>query len=82
MNGKRNYQPRSNDAFLHCDQSPKRNEVWSYQGVQTLTDSGIDQGGFVCVPESHLYHHEYFESKKLLDHKEDWYLVPEDDKPC
>jgi hypothetical protein len=24
MNGKRNYQARSNDAFLHCDQSPMR----------------------------------------------------------
>lgn len=56
MNGKRNYQARDDDAFLHCDQSPMRNELWSYQGVQTLTDSRKNQGGFVCVPKSHKYH--------------------------
>ena len=82
MNGKRNYQTRANDAFLHTDQSPTKNYLWSYQGVQTLTDSGENQGGFVCVPDSHTYHHEYFSSKKLLDYKDNWYLLPEDDKPC
>ena len=82
MNGRRNYQLRPDDAFLHCDQSPTKDHLWSYQGVQTLTDSGHNQGGFVCVPKSHTYHHEYFESKGLLTHKEDWFKVPETDKPC
>ena len=76
MNGKRNYQARANDAFLHTDQSPTKNHLWSYQGVQTLTDSGENQGGFVCVPDSHTYHHEYFSSKKLLDYTDNWYLLP------
>jgi hypothetical protein len=43
----------------------------------TLTDSGENQGGFVCVPQSHKYHHKYFEERGLLNHKSDWYKVPQ-----
>lgn len=60
---------------MHCDQAPSRNHLWSYQGLIGLTDSGPDGGGFVVVPESNLYHREFFAKKKLLDRKEDWYLV-------
>ena len=40
MNGARKYEKRPNNAFLHCDQSPLKNYLWSYQGIMTLTDSG------------------------------------------
>lgn len=60
MNGARKIEKKPNNAFLHCDQSPTKNYLWSYQGVMTLTNSGENQGGFVCVPKSHLYHHQYF----------------------
>lgn len=80
MNGIRNYQKSPINSFLHCDQSPTRNLIWSYQGVQTLTNSGENQGGFVVLPRSHLYHRQYFEEKAMLDFKKDWFLVPEEDK--
>lgn len=76
MNGRRNYQQSPINSFLHCDQSPTRNHVWSYQGVLTLTDSGPQQGGFVVAPRSHKQHRDYFEQKGMLDFKKDWYLVP------
>jgi ectoine hydroxylase-related dioxygenase (phytanoyl-CoA dioxygenase family) len=34
----------------------------------------------VVVPKSNHYHRQYFEEKGLLDHKRDWFLVPEEDK--
>lgn len=40
MNGIRNYNKSPIDSFLHCDQSPTKNDIWSYQGVLNLTDSG------------------------------------------
>jgi hypothetical protein len=43
----------------------------------TLTDANENQGGFVCVPKSHKHHYTYFKNKKMLSHKENWYLVPE-----
>lgn len=39
MNGYRNYKNRELNSFLHVDQSPMKNYLWSYQGVMTLTDS-------------------------------------------
>jgi hypothetical protein len=62
---------------LHCDQSPTKNKVWSYQGVLTLTDSMEGEGGFVVIPKSNNRHREYFEKKGMLDYKNNWYLVPE-----
>ena len=60
MNGNRNYQKVPINSFLHCDQSPTKDKIWSYQGVLTLTDSGEGEGGFVVVPKSNKYHHKYF----------------------
>jgi hypothetical protein len=37
MNGIRNYQKVHGTSFLHCDQSPTKNKIWSYQGVLNLT---------------------------------------------
>lgn len=56
MNGVRNYKPREDNSFMHCDQAPCKNYLWSYQGLVSLTDSGPDAGGFVVVPRSHRYH--------------------------
>ena len=80
MNGKRKYEARLDNAFLHCDQSPMKNYLWSYQGIMTLTDSGEDEGGYVCVPRSHLFHQKYFQDRGLTKHKRDWYKVPEVEK--
>jgi ectoine hydroxylase-related dioxygenase (phytanoyl-CoA dioxygenase family) len=80
MNGKRKYRPREDDAFLHTDQSPMKNFLWSYQGVMCLTKADQNEGGFVCIPKSHQGHHNYFKQKKLLDLKDNWYVVPEEDK--
>jgi hypothetical protein len=80
MNGRRNYKPRSDNAFIHTDQSPKKDFEWSYQGIMTLTDSGENQGGFVCVPKSHKYHQEFFKKNKLENHKDNWYLFTDKDK--
>ena len=80
MNGNRNYKKVENNSFLHSDQSPTKNFIWSYQGIMSLTDSEENGGGYVCVPKSHLYHHQYFKSKGLLNQKENWYIVPEEDK--
>lgn len=80
MNGARKYEKRANNAFLHCDQSPLKNYLSSYQGIMTLTDSKEDQGGFVCVPQSHNFHHKYFQEKGISQHKKDWYKVPEEEK--
>jgi hypothetical protein len=76
MNGTRNYQKSPINSFLHCDQSPLRKKIWSYQGVMTLTDSGEKEGGFVVVPKSNHYHRRYFEEKQMAGLKKDWYLVP------
>lgn len=60
MNGNRDYQARPINSFLHCDQAPIHKGVWSYQGVLTLTNSGPDEGGFVCVPKTNHIHEKYF----------------------
>lgn len=69
MNGRRKYKKVENNAFLHTDQSPTKNGIWSYQGIMTLTDADENGGGFVCVPDSHLYHQEYFQRKSMMNHK-------------
>ncbi len=56
MNGIRNYKKVEPNSFLHTDQSPTKNFVWSYQGIMSLTNSDEDGGGFVVVPKTHLYH--------------------------
>lgn len=80
MNGMRNYKKVENNSFLHSDQSPTKNFVWSYQGIMALTDDDSDGGGFVVVPKSHLYHRKYFQQKGLLNRKDNWYVFPEEDK--
>ena len=80
MNGHRNYKKVENNSFLHSDQSPTKDFIWSYQGIMCLTDADENGGGYVCVPKSHLYHQKYFKKKGLANHKGNWYVVPEEDK--
>ena len=75
MNGVRKYMKKPFDSFLHSDQSPLKDKIWSYQGACCLTDNEEDAGGFVCVPESHLIHREFFKKNydlKEKKFKDDW----------
>jgi hypothetical protein len=83
MDGRRNYEPRSMTSFLHSDQSPHKQGVWSIQGFLNLGESGDGAGGLVVLPKSHLLHRDYFESRRLLSVlKPDnhWYKFSEQEK--
>jgi len=83
MSGERSYQKRENDAFLHTDQSPTKDKLWSYQGLINLIESDSESGGFVCVPKSHLLHRKYFEKNFDINDKEfknNWHLFTEEEK--
>lgn len=79
MNGELNYKVKEKNSGLHVDQHPCNTKLWSYQGIQTLTNALEDGGGFVCVPGSHKYFAEYFKNKNLEGHKGS-YNIPEEDK--
>ena len=80
MNGHRNYRKMDNNSFLHTDQSPTKDYLWSYQGIMTLTDADANGGGYVCVPRTHLIHHKYFTDKGMGGYKDNWYLFTEEEK--
>ena len=80
MNGERNYQNRPINSFLHCDQAPIHRDVWSFQGVQTLSNSGEDEGGFVCCPKTNLIHQKWFREHGMENSKTNWYKFTEDEK--
>ena len=84
MNGTRKYLKKQINSFLHSDQSPLKDKLWSYQGAMCLTDNNDDKsGGFVCVPKSNLCHQKFFtENFNIKDKKfkEDWYLFSDDVK--
>ena len=83
MDGRRSYAPRPMISFLHSDQSPHKQGVWSIQGFLNLGARGEQAGGLVVLPKSHLIHREYFESRRLLSVlKPDnhWYKFSEQEK--
>src|SRR6516225_3991554 len=41
---------------IHWDHDPRDTEKRMFQGVLALTDTGIDQGGFRCVPSLYSAH--------------------------
>ena len=41
---------------IHWDHDPRNAEKRMFQGVLALTDTGIDQGGFRCVPSLYSAH--------------------------
>lgn len=77
MDGMRGYRARSDIDFLHADQSPTKNYLYSIQGLLNLTDSGPSDGGFVCVPGSHTYR-DFFDGKECS--RDDWYLFTDAEK--
>jgi len=83
MNGERNFQKQEVNSFLHSDQSPRRNMLWSYQGLISLTENDDESGGFVCIPKTHLIHNKFFkenfnESDRRFNG--DWILFTKDEK--
>lgn len=83
MDASRRYAPRPIDSFLHTDQSPQREGLWSIQGLLNLTDLGPGGGGFVAVPKSHLRHRAYFESTGRMSSftlQNNWYKFSEQEK--
>lgn len=80
MNGARNYQDRPINSFLHCDQSPTHKGVWSFQGIQTLTNSGEGEGGFVCCPKTNQIHQKWFVDHGLENQKANWYKFSDKEK--
>lgn len=79
MSGQRRYRPRSELAFVHTDQSPRRTTRWSIQGLVNLVDNDAQSGGLVVVPGSHRLHQQFFRSRGL-DHRGDWYVFSDADK--
>ena len=84
MNGARKFQKKPINSFLHSDQSPKRDKLWSYQGFVNLEDCDDQSGGFICVPKSHLMHRKFFEENfnifKDKRFEGDWILFNDDEK--
>jgi ectoine hydroxylase-related dioxygenase (phytanoyl-CoA dioxygenase family) len=83
MSGEKSYKKKFDNSFLHTDQSPNKNALWSYQGLINLIDCGSSAGGFVCVPKSNLLHRKYFEDRYKLDDpkfKGNWYLFTDEEK--
>lgn len=81
MHSARRYKRAGNlTSFLHFDQAPVRRGEWSIQGLVTLTSSGVDEGGLVVVPGTHLEHEEFFEEHHCSGQKTDWYKLEEAEK--
>jgi ectoine hydroxylase-related dioxygenase (phytanoyl-CoA dioxygenase family) len=80
MDARRKYQPKETNSFLHSDQSPTKDFLWSVQGLVNLFDCDEESGGLVVLPGSHKWHQSYFVEKGLQALKDDWYVVPEEDK--
>lgn len=83
MNGARKYRFNPMNSFLHTDQSPHRDKLWSYQGFINLQDCDDSSGGFVCVPKSHLEHGNFLRSNFDIQEKRfkgDWILFTDEEK--
>jgi ectoine hydroxylase-related dioxygenase (phytanoyl-CoA dioxygenase family) len=80
MNGKRNYSPVHPLQYVHTDQSPQRDYLWTVQGLLNLCDNEETDGGLVVVPGSHKTHHQVLNEIGKGDVKADWYKFSEEDK--
>lgn len=58
--------------WLHTDQAPSRSGRLCVQGFVALT--GNAQNTFMCVPGSHLWHAEFFQSRGIA-HSKNWQKV-------
>jgi len=83
MNGARKFRKNRLNSFLHTDQSPHRDKLWSYQGFINLQDCDDDAGGFVSVPKSHLEHRSFLKNNFDIKEKRfhgDWILFTDEEK--
>jgi ectoine hydroxylase-related dioxygenase (phytanoyl-CoA dioxygenase family) len=83
MNGERKYMKRVFNSFLHTDQSPHKDKLWSYQGVMNLNDCDDTSGGFVCIPKTHLTHRNFLSTNFDISDKRfqgDWILFSDEEK--
>jgi len=80
MNGKRKYRAQDPLSFVHTDQSPTRDYLWSVQGLLNLKDCAENDGGLILIPESHKHHGEVFKRLGLEGVKDDWHKFSEDQK--
>jgi hypothetical protein len=80
MDGRRGYEPASIIDTAHSDQAPIRNGLWSYQGIVNLCDCGPEDGGFVCIPDTHKIHPEFFKKIGKETHQWDWYKFTDENK--
>jgi len=80
MNGKRKYRSQDHLSFVHTDQGPHRDYLWSVQGLVNLQDCRENDGGLVLIPGSHKAHQEVFKKIGKADLKEDWYKFSEEEK--
>lgn len=80
MNGKRQYSPVHPLQYVHTDQSPQRDYLWTVQGLLNLCKNGEDDGGLVVVPRSHKTHHQALNEIGKGDVASDWYKFTEEDK--
>ena len=80
MNGKTKFKPQDPLSFVHSDQSPQRDFLWSVQSLVNLCDNGEEDGGLVIVPETHKIHREFFNKIGKENIKTDWYKFSEEEK--
>ena len=80
MDGRRKYRTQHPLSFVHCDQSPKRDYLWSVQGVLNLCNNGETNGGLILIPETHKTHQEIFKSFGRESIDKDWYKFTDEEK--
>jgi len=80
MDGRRKYKRQHPLSFVHSDQSPKRDCLWSVQGLVNLNDCGENDGGLVLIPESHKIHQETFKKFNKQHVEMDWYKFTNEEK--
>jgi len=80
MNGKRGFKEQEPLSFVHSDQSPLRDCLWSVQGLVNLNDCGEDDGGLVIIPESHKAHQQIFKKFGKEGTESDWYRFTNKEK--
>lgn len=80
MNGNRKYRKQDPLSFVHSDQSPKKDYLWSVQGLVSLCDNRETDGGLVLIPGSHKLHQEFFKKIGKNNESADWYKFSDEEK--
>lgn len=80
VDGRTNQTPIHPLQYIHIDQSPKRDYLWTVQGVLNLCDSDENDGGLVVIPKSHQTQKEIMNRLGKGDLEEDWHRFSEEEK--